>query len=86
MKLVIVSVHDSAADCFNRPVFVPSVGAGVRSFSDEVNREAPDNLAFQHPGDFSLYVLGTFDDADGSFDIAKPHCVARGKELRLKGE
>lgn len=65
MKLFIVSVFDSAAQAFNRPFFVPSTGLAIRSFKDEVNRQAADNPMFAHPGDFELYLLGEFDDNTG---------------------
>ncbi len=63
MKLVICSVRDSAADCFGRPYFVPSVGVALRAFTDEVNREADDNQLNKHKKDFALYELGEYDDS-----------------------
>jgi hypothetical protein len=62
MKLVIVSVRDSAADAFGRPYFVPSVGMALRSFTDEVNRASDDNPLNKHKKDFALYELGEYDD------------------------
>lgn len=84
MKLVIVAVKDRATDSFNRPFFVPSIGAAMRSFQDEVNRVAPDNIMNQHPDDFDLYEFGTFDDSSGEFDlIHAPLQVCLGKQMRL---
>ena len=42
MLQVIVSVKDTAAQAFGRPVFVPAVPVAVRSFRDEVNRKDSD--------------------------------------------
>lgn len=67
MDLVLCSVFDASADAYARPMFVPSRGLAVRSFTDEVNRAAPDNIMHQHPEDFSLFCLGTFDDGTGKF-------------------
>lgn len=67
MDLVLCSVFDAAADAYARPMFVPSRGLAVRSFTDEVNRASPDNIMHQHPEDFSLFCLGTFDDCTGKF-------------------
>lgn len=64
MKQVIVAVRDSKADAFGRPFFVGSAGIAIRSFDDEVNRADSDNQMHNHPGDFALYELGTYDDAD----------------------
>lgn len=82
MKLFIVCIRDRAADCFNRPIFVPAIGQAVRSFQDEINRDASDNELFRHPEDFDLYVLGTFDDHTGAFDGQAPSQVAIGKDMK----
>lgn len=72
MKFVIVSVYDSKTEAFGRPFFVPTEGAGIRSFLDEVNRIADDNPLSKHPGDYQLYLLGYFDDSDGQFKNVSP--------------
>ena len=66
MKMVIVSVYDVAAQAYGRPVFAVSVGAAMRSFTDEVNRRGEDNTMYQHAEDFLLFELGVFDDSNGS--------------------
>jgi hypothetical protein len=63
MKQVICAVRDSAADVFGRPYFVPTAGVAIRSFTDEVNRQADDNQFYKHPKDFALYEIGMYDDA-----------------------
>lgn len=65
MNLVIVAVKDRAADAFMRPFFVPTTAMAVRSFMDEVQREAADNQLFHHSDDFDLYEIGIFDDSTG---------------------
>lgn len=65
MVLVIVAVKDRAADAFMRPFFVPTPAMAVRSFMDEVQREAVDNQLFHHSDDFDLYEIGIFDDSTG---------------------
>lgn len=83
MQLVICAIHDSAAGAYNRPFFLPSAGLAVRSFRDEVNRNAADNPMFGHPDDFTLYQLGIFDDADGTFQTpAQPVVLARAKDQK----
>lgn len=63
----VFSVKDTNAETFGRPFFVPAVGVALRSFADEVNRDASDNLYFNHPEDFILYSLGIWDDNSGIF-------------------
>ncbi|WNK14126.1 MAG: nonstructural protein [Microvirus sp.] len=84
MFQIICSVKDRAADAFGRPLFVPSVGLALRSFTDEVNRDAPDNQMFSHSDDFDLYELGTFDDNTGIITChASPKQLALGKQVKV---
>lgn len=74
----IFSVRDRAIDAFMQPFFAPATGAATRSFVDEVNRaDSPMN---QHPEDYDLYLLGTFDDSTGEFSTHAPRMVAIGKD------
>jgi hypothetical protein len=82
MIQVIVSVKDTAAQAFGRPVFVPTTAVAVRSFRDEINRKDSTEDMAKHPDDFELYELGSFDDATGSIDVMEPRLVARAKDLR----
>lgn len=85
MKIEIVAMYDSAAQMFSRPVFVQTTGIAIRSFSDEIKRNAPDNDLFKHPDDFTLYHLGSFDDTMGSFSVPEtPIMLVRGKDLAVK--
>lgn len=85
MRLVIVAVFDIAAESFSRPVFVTSIGEALRGFQDEVNRAAPDNTLANHPQDFQLFELGSFDTSSGLFDtLTLPRRIATGVDLRLK--
>lgn len=80
MKYKILTVRDRVADVFGTPFFVASVGAGIRSFGDEVKRVDGNNQLNKHPDDFDLYYLGEFDDSTGMFDTARPSQVAIGKD------
>lgn len=85
MKYVVVSVFDRAAGAYSRPAYVGAVGLAVRSFQDEVNRDAPDNEVSKHPDDFDLYHLGSFDDVAGRFELFdQPKKLAWAGELKLK--
>lgn len=84
MRLVLVVVRDRSADVFGRPTFTTSVGVAIRSFSDEVNRAAEDNVMYRHPEDFDLYELGVYDDETGTFDVHQPRQIAIGKDVSRK--
>lgn len=82
MLQFIVSVKDRAADVFNRPFFVPHRNVAIRDFTDEVNRSAADNQLNKHPDDFDLYLLGQFDDNNGTFIVEEaPMVLVRGKDV-----
>lgn len=84
MKMHIICVRDRSADVFGQPNFVLSIGAAVRNFTDEINREAPDNIMNRHPADFDLYDLGMYDDNNASFECGPPRQIAVGKDLIVK--
>lgn len=87
MKLFIVAVRDTAADVYGQPNFVPSIGSYVRNFTDEVNRDARDNVLFNHPEDFIAFELGVYDDSNASFALLKePRQLARGQDLKRSKE
>lgn len=79
----IVSVKDTAAQAFGRPIFVPAVAVAIRSFRDEVNRKDSSDDLSKHPEDFELYAVGEFDDATGIITIEEtPRLLARAKDLK----
>jgi hypothetical protein len=84
MKLFIFVVRDRATDQFGTPMFLVSSGQAIRSFSDEVNRAAQDNMMYQHPDDFDLYSLGSFDTNAGVFETSVPEQVAIGKMVKVR--
>lgn len=82
MKMQVCTVFDTAAGVFGRPIFTASVGQAIRSFQDEVSREAPDNVLNKHPEDFQLYHLGAWDDQSGAFEpLVAPERLTTGKEM-----
>lgn len=81
MILQVVAVRDRATDSYANPVFCVALGEATRSFADEVNRESSDNKFFQHPEDFDLFHLGSFDTNSGAFDCGQPRQIAIGKDL-----
>lgn len=85
-KLVVMAVFDSAIQAYGRPIFVPAVGAGMRSFMDEVNRVQEGNALNAHSDDFELRSLGLFDEETGRFETPDEIVtVARGKDVKREG-
>lgn len=81
-KLIVCAVMDRAIQTFNRPFYVPAMGAATRSFSDEVNRQAQDNPMYGHPDDFELWRLAVFDEETGLFEDQAPSMIVRAKDVR----
>lgn len=85
MKLVIVAILDRAAQTFANPWYVTHIGQATRTFSDEVNRQAPDNTLNQHPSDFELYRLGDYENSTAKITTdEEPRMIARGEDLIRK--
>ena len=83
MILKTFSVYDSAAGAYLQPFFAPTVSVAMRSFSDAVND--PNHQFNKHAADYSLYLLGDFDDSDASFSpVGEPVRVASAKETLYK--
>lgn len=78
----IVAVRDIQIEEFLRPFTTPAIGGATRSFTDEVNRVDRENPMNQHPADYHLYELGTFDTSTGEIQpLPSP-----GTRLLLRGE
>lgn len=81
MKMVVVSVRDAKSEAFGRPIFVSTIGAAIRSFGDEVNRDERENVMCTHPEDFQLFHLGYYEDSIGQFENITPKLLAQGNEM-----
>lgn len=82
MKLLVFTVYDSAVGAHLQPFFSRSMGEAIRSFQDACND--PKTQFNSHAMDYTLFLLGSFDDAGGVFDSSPPERVASALELILK--
>lgn len=79
---VVVSLRDSAARLYGTPFFVQHAAQAVRSLRDEVNSKDSKSDVNQHPSDFELYELGSYDEDTGMVVChASPVLIARAKDL-----
>lgn len=69
-KLQIFSVFDKKAVAYLQPFYYQQKGQAIRAFEDSVNN--PETAFNKHPEDFSLYLLGEFDDTTGEITSKKP--------------
>lgn len=59
----IYSIFDSKAESWWKPMFVPKEGMMIRGFIDMANDK--EHAVGQHPEDYALYEIGTWDDDEG---------------------
>ena len=77
----VLAIRDSAVNAYDRPFYTPTNAAGIRAFADNVrNKESPMS---QHPEDFTLWFLGTYDDETGQFlQTQPPMQIARAQDYK----
>lgn len=83
MKHAVCAVKDRAVDAYNRPIYVPTIGVAIRSFTDEVNRK--DSELSNHPEDYDLYELGVWDDQTAIYtSLETPRVITRAQDIIVK--
>lgn len=75
MTMLCFSVYDNASQAFGTPFFDRTASLATRSFTDAVNSKEPGNVLNRHPVDFSLYLLGSFEEATGEFVVDRRKLV-----------
>lgn len=86
MMLNIFCVRDTKTAMYGTPMFLVSPGQALRSVSDEVNKGEATSLLFQHPEDFELFHLGSFDSSTAVFSLLPaPVSLALCSNLKLNG-
>jgi len=84
MKLNAYSIFDNKALVYQMPFFAPNDGHAVRAFGDIAN--SSDTLVGRHPGDFSLFHVGEYDDQNASLSGLSPlrHVIDAVALVRLQ--
>lgn len=60
-------VRDSKMEYFATPVLIENDAIAMRQFGDVILKGG-DTVMGQHPADFSLYAVATFDSTTGKFE------------------
>lgn len=74
MKLNIYTVFDAKADVYMQPFFMPTEALALRAMKDCLND--PNHTFTLYPEDFFLYILGIFDNVDGSIEYKPAKRIA----------
>lgn len=59
-------VYDSKAEAYMTPFHLRSRGEAIRSFSNACQDQKTEFS--RHPGDFTLFEIGTYDDSTGTYE------------------
>ncbi len=85
MKHKIFSIFDSKAQAYLPPFCLAEKAMAVRIFGDCVNSD--DHQFGKHPGDYTLFELGSFDDSVCVVSCAPSAVkVVNGLEVLVSGE
>ena len=78
MEIKIYAVHDGKVEAFMQPFFARTDGEATRGFSQAVNQDGtPFN---QHPGDYTLFRIGKFDDQTAIIEPETPVTLGNALE------
>lgn len=69
MLLQVYAVYDSGISAWRLPMFARSKGEILRCWADAVNN--PQSDFAKYPSDYTLFEVGSWDDANCKFDLLK---------------
>lgn len=85
MNTIIIAVRDQKANGYTQPFTAASRGIAIRSWADQLNdRDNAKSDQVRHPEDFTLWVIGTYDDTSGIITPQQPEQIACASDLRIK--
>lgn len=70
MKSKLFSVFDSKVGAFASPWASPTIASGRRAFAGAVADQS--SMLNKHPGDYSLFLVGEFDEETGAVHALAP--------------
>lgn len=80
MKHNIYAVYDSKSESYTPPFFQHTEPMALRTFADCCND--PGHTFGKHPGDYTLFDLGVYDDATGTITQDKIVSITNGLQLQ----
>ena len=77
---LIYAVYDSKAETYTPPFFQHHEAMALRTFTDCCNDKG--HTFGMHPGDYTIFNLGQYDDLTGSITQDKITSIANGLQLQ----
>lgn len=78
MNMKLFAIYDTAVGAYMRPFVMQSPGQAIRAFEDMVSD--PNHDIARHPEDYSLFIIGEFNDQTGEIVPESPGCLMRAHE------
>jgi len=78
VKLNAYVSRDSKANVYNKPFFLGTHAEAIRAFHQAVKKEG--TLLSEHPEDFSLYFIGSYDDNSAELEAVPPVHLANATD------
>ena len=82
--MLMFSVFDTKLAAFGTPFYMPKENVAIRTFNDLTND--PKSSIYKHPEDYTLYLLGNFNDETGLVESQKPHPMLNAAGLSKKDQ
>jgi hypothetical protein len=81
------TIKDNKAEFFHQPFTARNINDAVRTVTTMVNNSDPNNMLASHPNDYSLFMVGDFDDNEGQLtaDWAELGNLSQFKKETLQG-
>jgi hypothetical protein len=79
IKSVLVCIRDKKGAFYHPPYCVPTKDMAIRGFGDAVLKGNSDLSA--HPEDFTLFMVGEFDQITGTVSPCEPLSIATGLDF-----
>lgn len=76
------SIYDCKSEVWSKPFFCKMAGEAIRSFSDACNDEQ--SPFYNHAGDYTLFEIGSYDDATALLDSNLPTNLGTGDQYKNK--
>lgn len=75
----IFTVYDVKAKAYITPFFIPEEGMATRLFEQSVNNT--EHQFGKAPHDYTLFIVGTFDDSNAEIKYQTPQSLGNGLEF-----
>lgn len=76
----ICSIFDGKAEAYMQPFFVQAIGVAKREFGNLVND--PSHPIGKHPEDYTLFVVGTWEEMEGKLVSLEPRAIGNGLDFK----